>query len=142
MKKIFLASVAMLAVGGADAAEPNRVLLTSVAAKGAQLISIDFLSAGEVGGFQAKISLPAAVTEKQVDLAACTRGLPKGFSASCTLKDGAITIAAFDSAGNAALKAGVHSVGQIRVPTGAVSVSNVAVSDNAGKLLPASSEVN
>jgi len=135
--KAFIVAM-MLSAPMIAAAGSNQLIAVPAAAKGAAVVSLDFVAGGDAAGFQFKIDV-GVQNAKEVDLSGCVSSLPKGRAGSCGFKNGVVTGVVYSPDGTA-IPAGVISVGRIAVKGGAAQTKMLSVEafDVAGNDLPAS----
>ncbi len=118
------------------AAGSNDLIVVPALTKGAAAISIDFVSSGDAAGVSFVVDV-GNVSEKQVNLSACTSSLPKGRSGSCGFKNGQVFGVVYSPNGTA-IPAGIINVGRISVSgtSAQPKVTMVEAFDVAGNPLP------
>lgn len=121
MKRILIGAVLSCFVFGVQATE---LVVTSVEKGGVTFVSFDLVDATDVAGLQFSVS--AEGSAGSIDTSNCVAALPKSFSASCSVKDGVVTIAGFAPGTEGALKGASVAIGQISFRSnagGKVSIS-------------------
>lgn len=99
----------LLVTSAADAkgAKPSRASLNAT-----DSVALDFVSDGDVVGFQFNIPLPKGVGEKQVNIKSCVSEVPSIYFSNCSVAKGHVIVQVANDAGDA-VPAGVFPVGRL-----------------------------
>lgn len=150
MKMRMTAVAAALALAASMSVSANEILVTPVATKSTQLaLAFDIVSSGDVAAFNFKVTLPG-LREKAGGVASCVAELPKAFDGGCSVTKGGVYVYATSNSPEAALPAGMVSIGKIVLDYADASkigrnvtpvVEELALFDNQAKALTVKSQV-
>lgn len=131
MKKFVVAAL-LSAPAFAFAGGANQLIAVPAATKGASVISLDFVAAGDTAGFQFTLDV-GVQSDKQVNLSKCVSSIPKNRAGSCGFKDGRVIGVVYSPDGTA-IPAGVINVGSVAVSgsSAALKILSVQAFDVAG----------